>query len=274
VAKPSGQARAGLPWRALTFAQAACCAHALGAKGAPANNTCQGCTQEAEAGGKLQSLLTLTHCACARLCRLVSALALCAAAAAAGEASADGSVSADAMAKVLAGIAFLKEMGNFDNAKHAMSLFSKVADAHVAEARPQWHRRQGGAGAEGGRRAACSRRPLPVTGPTVCHATRLCKAGSDRALRRRAVLAPTPHSKRASSRACEAPGFCALPSARPLSSCGARERAARHTQRALLALPPMALSGLYGALCHRHTPSARATQWQCEHVVSILEKCV
>lgn len=66
--------------------------------------------------------------------RLVSTLALCAAAAAAEGAA--NTVSADSLAKVLAGVTFLKEMGNFDNAKHAMSLFSKVADAHVAEARP------------------------------------------------------------------------------------------------------------------------------------------
>ena len=111
------------------------------------------------------------HCACAWMCRLVSALALTAAAAAAGEASADGSVSADAMAKVLAGVTFLKEMGNFDNAKHAMSLFSKVADAHVAEARPQRHRREGGANAGGDRSAdvvvaVCLCRGLPLA--TYC----------------------------------------------------------------------------------------------------------
>jgi hypothetical protein len=155
VAKLSGQASAGFPWRALTFSQVACCAHALGERRTSKRVTAA--SKQAEAGAELQSLLTLMHRACAWVCRLVSVLALCAAAAAAGEASADGSVSADAMAKVLAGVTFLKEMGNFDNAKHAMSLFSKVADAHVAEARPQRHRQEGGAEADGDRRAACLR---------------------------------------------------------------------------------------------------------------------
>ena len=65
-------------------------------------------------------------------CRLVGALALCACANAAAETHDDA---ADSMAKVLAGVTFLKELGNFQNAQHAMSIFGKVADAHISEAR-------------------------------------------------------------------------------------------------------------------------------------------
>ena len=64
--------------------------------------------------------------------RLVGALALCACAHAAAETHDDA---ADSMAKVLAGVTFLKELGNFQNAQHAMSVFGKVADAHISEAR-------------------------------------------------------------------------------------------------------------------------------------------
>lgn len=65
-------------------------------------------------------------------CRLVGALALCACANAAAESHDDA---ADSMAKVLAGVTFLKELGNFQNAQHAMNIFGKVADAHISEAR-------------------------------------------------------------------------------------------------------------------------------------------
>ena len=64
--------------------------------------------------------------------RLVGALALCVCANAAAETHDDA---ADSMAKVLAGVTFLKELGNFQNAQHAMSIFGKVADSHITEAR-------------------------------------------------------------------------------------------------------------------------------------------
>ena len=65
--------------------------------------------------------------------RLVGVLALCACATSAAD---DHSDAADMMAKVLAGVAFVKELGNFQNAQHAMNIFGTVADAHISEARP------------------------------------------------------------------------------------------------------------------------------------------
>ena len=65
--------------------------------------------------------------------RLVAAALMCACPAA--HALDAGSMSADELAKVLAGVTFIKEMGNVANAKHAMNLFSKVADVHIGEAR-------------------------------------------------------------------------------------------------------------------------------------------
>ncbi len=67
--------------------------------------------------------------------RLVSTVALFACAAAAADT--DGSLSADTLAKVLAGVTYVKELGNIDNAKHAMTLFTNVADAHIGEARAE-----------------------------------------------------------------------------------------------------------------------------------------
>lgn len=67
--------------------------------------------------------------------RLVGTVALFACAAAAADT--DGSLSADTLAKVLAGVTNVKELGNIDNAKHAMTLFTNVADAHIGEARAE-----------------------------------------------------------------------------------------------------------------------------------------